>query len=67
MKFETNRDLIVEGLNKVCKVVSAKASLPILQGVLFEVDVDEIRLTGSDADETIVHSIPVDGQSVSVI
>ncbi|MDO6657392.1 DNA polymerase III subunit beta [Anaerobacillus sp. 1_MG-2023] len=67
MKFEINRDLIVEGLNKVCKVVSAKASLPILQGVLFEVDVDEIRLTGSDADETIVHSIPVDGQSVSVI
>lgn len=66
MKFEMKRDLLVEGFTKVGKVVSAKASIPILQGFLLEVTQDEIIITGSDTSETIKHAIKVDGEDITV-
>uniref|UniRef100_UPI003019DF16 DNA polymerase III subunit beta n=1 Tax=Oceanobacillus massiliensis TaxID=1465765 RepID=UPI003019DF16 len=67
MKFQINRELFVEGLNKVAKVVSSKDVMPVLTGILVEVKEDEIMLTGTNVTETISHCIPVDGESVVVI
>ncbi|MFC0273753.1 DNA polymerase III subunit beta [Metabacillus herbersteinensis] len=66
MKFEIKREVLSEVLNNVSKLISSKSSIPILQGILLEVDEDELRLTASNNSETIQHSIPVDGDSVEV-
>ncbi|NRD81044.1 DNA polymerase III subunit beta [Bacillus sp. BRMEA1] len=67
MKFEIKRDVLVDGLTKVGKVVKSKASLPILQVFLLEVTDKEIIITGSDNTETIKYAITVDGEDVKVI
>lgn len=67
MKFEINRDLLVEAFSKVGKVVSSKATIPILQGFLLEVTQEKIIITGSDSTETIRHAIAVDGEDINVI
>ncbi|MDC3424280.1 DNA polymerase III subunit beta [Aquibacillus sp. 3ASR75-11] len=66
MKFDVKKAVLVEGLTKVSKVIAAKSTLPILQGILMEVTEQEIKLTGSDTNETISHCIPVDGENVKV-
>lgn len=66
MKLTVKRDLLVDCLTKVGKVVSAKPSTPILGGFLISVTKDELRITGSNSTETIIHSIPVDGESLRV-
>ncbi|QAS54788.1 DNA polymerase III subunit beta [Halobacillus litoralis] len=66
MKFNITQSAFVEGLMKVNKVISSRSSLPILQGVYVKATEDEIVLTGSDANETIIHSIPVTGEDVVV-
>jgi DNA polymerase III subunit beta len=67
MKFKSKKDLLVEGFNKVLKAVKTKTNVPILQGILIEVEQDLIRLTGSDSNETIQHCIPVDGENIEVV
>lgn len=67
MKIEITKEVLLESLNKVNKVISTKSSLPILQGILIEVEKDEVRFTASDNSNTIQHRLPVDGQAVDVI
>ncbi|MBU7595912.1 DNA polymerase III subunit beta [Metabacillus halosaccharovorans] len=67
MKIEIKKDTLLDALNKVIKVISTKASLPILQGILFEIEKDEIRLTASDHSNTIQHRIPADGEALDII
>lgn len=66
MKLTIKRDLLVDCLTRVGKVVTAKPSIPILGGFLISVTKDELRITGSNSTETIIHSIPVDGESLRV-
>ncbi|MFD1736265.1 DNA polymerase III subunit beta [Bacillus salitolerans] len=67
MKFTIDPHVINEGLQKVSKVVSAKVTIPILQGILLDVSNEEIVLTGSDGTETVQYCIPVDGEAVDVV
>lgn len=66
MKFEINRDILSEGLAKVSQVLATSTPLPILQGILLEVEQDSISLTTSDNTQSIQHTIPVDGDAVKV-
>jgi len=66
MKFEINRDILSEGLAKVSQVLAANTPLPILQGILLEVEQDCIKLTTSDNTQSIQHAIPVDGDAIQV-
>ncbi|MCM3619711.1 DNA polymerase III subunit beta [Sutcliffiella horikoshii] len=67
MQFTINKEVLLEGLNKVMKVVSPKHSILILQGILFEVTMDKLVLTGSDATETIRYSIPADDKNLTIL
>lgn len=67
MQFTINKETFLEGLNKVIKVISSKHSIPILQGILIEVTMDMLVVTGSDATETVRYTIPVDDKNLTVL
>jgi DNA polymerase III subunit beta len=67
MKFTIHKEIIVEGLKKVAKVLPNNSAIPILSGVLLEVSDKEITLTASNSTETIKHSTTVDGVTVDVV
>lgn len=67
MKFEIKKELLLEGFTKVVKVLGGKTSQPILNGILLEVEEDQLIFTGSDATETMRHCIPVIDQSIVVV
>jgi len=49
MKVICSRENLLEGINIVQKAVSAKTTLPILEGILVEAD-DKIKMTGNDLE-----------------
>ncbi len=49
MKVICSRENLLEGINIVQKAVSAKTTLPILEGILFEAD-EKIKMTGNDLE-----------------
>ncbi|NTW70994.1 MAG: DNA polymerase III subunit beta [Eubacteriaceae bacterium] len=50
MQFTTTKDALVNAVNTVSKAVSGKTTLPILEGILFQVQDDEIFLMGTDME-----------------
>ncbi|MDE3841015.1 DNA polymerase III subunit beta (plasmid) [Bacillus methanolicus] len=67
MHFKIDSQLLSDSLKKVEKVVNAKHSVPIFQGIFMEVTQDEIILIGSDGTESFRYHIPVDGENVDVV
>ena len=62
MKFRCERDVLVEALTIVSRAVSSRGgSLPVLTGVRAQLQGDELRLTGTDLELTIVNTITVAG------
>jgi DNA polymerase III subunit beta len=59
MKFTLKKDILLEGLNKVAKVVPSKPSIPIIGGILVRCTQNEMIFTGTDSTETIIHSVAV--------
>jgi DNA polymerase-3 subunit beta len=56
MKFTCKRDSLVEGINTVQKAVPAKTTMPILEGILIEVD-EKLLLTGNDLEMGIEYEV----------
>lgn len=67
MKFELNQTKIREILSKLGKVLNAKTSIPILNGILVQAESDCILFTGSDGAESVIHRAPVEEGVVKVI
>jgi DNA polymerase-3 subunit beta len=59
MKFTMKKELLLEGLNKVSKVVPHKPSMPILGGIYVRCTSQEMLFMGTDATESIIHSIVI--------
>lgn len=59
MTFSCDKDLMLNALNTVIKPVPQKASIPVLEGIYFEIDANgETHLIGSDVEmaiETVIH------------
>ncbi len=58
MKFEINKEKLLEGLQLVQNVVSTRTTLPILSNVLIEASDEELTLTTTDLEVGIRGSIP---------
>ena len=62
MKFRCERDVLIETLNSAGRAVSTRgSSLPVLAGVRMEVAGDDLTVTGSDLDLTIIARAGVAG------
>jgi len=69
MNFSISKSEFYEALQKVVGVVPQKTTISILTCILMELDGDELRLTGTDLEISVTHSLKVDateGGSVAV-
>lgn len=67
MRFKTQKDKLLIGVQKVQNIITSKATLPILSNILIEAQKDKIRLTATDLDIGISCVIPVDIQEPGAI
>ena len=56
MKFNIVRSKFLEGLKAVQNIVAGKGSLPIIQNVLIEVKENELKMTTTDLDISIMYT-----------
>ncbi|HPE38563.1 MAG TPA: DNA polymerase III subunit beta [Bacillota bacterium] len=69
MKFLCSRDSLLEAISIVQKAVSTRSTLPILDGILIEVNSDGMKLTGYDLEtgiEAVVDADIVDHGSIVI-
>ncbi|MDP3732437.1 MAG: DNA polymerase III subunit beta [Candidatus Omnitrophota bacterium] len=60
MKLEVKKNVLLNGIQKVQNVISAKSTLPILSNILIEAQQDTLKLTATDLDIGISCAVPVD-------
>lgn len=53
MKFKIKKNILLEGLNNVSKALSNRNIIPVLNGILFELDSEGLSLMATDNDLTI--------------
>ena len=67
MKIKTQKDSLLNSIQKVQNVITSKAALPILSNILIETQHESIKLTATDLDIGITCVIPVDVQEPGAI
>ncbi len=63
MKFETNRADFYQALQRVIGVIPSKTTIPILGNILCQVEAEQLRLTGTDLEVSIITSMNISGAS----
>lgn len=59
MKFKTEKEVLLNGIQKVQNIITTKTTLPILANILLETYSNGLRLTATDLDIGISCVIPV--------
>ncbi len=67
MKFETEKTQLLNAIQTVQNIITAKSVLPILSNILIETQQDQLRLTATDLDIGISCVMPVDIQEGGAI
>lgn len=67
MKLTVEKSILLNGIQVVQNIITAKSALPILSNILIETQQDKIRLTATDLDVGISCVIPVDIQEQGAI
>ncbi|QHS23836.1 DNA polymerase III subunit beta [Virgibacillus sp. MSP4-1] len=67
MKFNIQRNQLMESVQDVMKAISSKTAIPILSGMKMEVTEDGVTLTGSDSDISIESFIPKEEDGIVYI
>jgi DNA polymerase-3 subunit beta len=67
MKFKVEKEVLLNGIQTVQNVITAKSALPILSHILMETVQDGLKLTATDLDIGISCVIPVNAQEPGAI
>lgn len=67
MKFKVEKTQLINAIQIVQNIITAKSALPILSNILLESQTDGLRLTATDLDIGITCVIPVDIQEQGAI
>lgn len=67
MKFKAEKNILLEGIQKVQNIINPKSALPILSNILLETKDGVLKLTATDLDIGISCAIPVDIQEAGII
>ena len=59
MKFSVNRSELTLGVNTVCKAISNRTTLPVLENLYLELDNNKIVMRGNDLELGIEYILPV--------
>lgn len=62
MKFVVNKTELFQCLQRIIGVVPVKTTIPVLTNILFELDGQRLRLTGTDLEVSIITFINVRGE-----
>ncbi|MEW6101314.1 MAG: DNA polymerase III subunit beta [Candidatus Omnitrophota bacterium] len=62
MKFKSDKEILLNGIQTVQNIITPKSALPILSNILIETQTGKIRLTATDLDIGISCVIPVEIQ-----
>ena len=60
MKFSCNQIKLSKSLNIISKAISTRTTMPILKGILLEVEDGMLTLTASDLDISVIRKMKVD-------
>lgn len=60
MKFTVNKDVFYKNLQKINRIVSSNAITPVLSGVHIRARNNELIITGTDTDVSVIKKIPND-------
>ena len=58
MKWTIEKNVILEALNNVTKALSQRTTIPVLNGIVFDLNEEGINLLASDSELTIKVNIP---------
>jgi len=67
MKCKSSKDILLNAIQTVHNIITARSTLPILSNILIEVQNNSMRLTATDLDIGISCVIPVDIQEPGAI
>ncbi len=67
MKFKSDKQVLVNGIQIVQNIITTKTTLPILSNLLMETQKENLKLTATDLDVGISCVIPVDIQEAGAI
>jgi DNA polymerase-3 subunit beta len=67
MKFKAKKDILLNGIQIVQNIITARSALPILSNILIETKDQELRLTTTDLDIGVTCVVPVDIQEPGAI
>ncbi len=59
MHFQCDQNLLAHGLSTVSRIIAGKTTLPVLSGVLLEVQENTLFLTATDLEISVRTSLPV--------
>ena len=60
MKFIVSSNTLLKNVNLIGGVINSNNTLPILDNFLFELDGNQLRITGSDLETTISTTLEVE-------
>ncbi len=60
MRFKTNKDRLLKGIQKVQNAISSKSTLPILSNILLETKKEFIKITATDLDIGISSTVQIE-------
>ena len=63
MKFRVNRKEIFQAIQNIIGVVPVKTTIPILSNILFDLQGNDLTLTGTDLEVSISTKIQVQGET----
>lgn len=67
MKFVVNKTELFQCLQRIIGVIPVKTTIPVLTNILFELDGQRLRLTGTDLEVSIITFINVRGEQDGAI
>ena len=62
MKFIINRELLLTPLQQIVNVIEKRQTMPILANVLFQLEKNQLTLTGTDLEVQIVAKLALDNE-----
>lgn len=67
MKFVVNKTELFQCLQRIIGVIPVKTTIPVLTNILFELDGQRLRLTGTDLEVSIITFVNVRGEQDGAI